>query len=323
MIETPTLFVLGAGASKPYGYPTGPELRSEIVRHFFTAFQLLLKQDSLINAEEKVKLLKKIPEFINTFKKSSIESIDKFLALNPIFSNFGKMAITQIILTKEKTSKFRENLNDSNEDWYNLLFNRMISTFNTPNDIDKFRENKIAFITFNYDRSLEHFLYESFFNAFSQNSDLIKIGLNWQKKYLPFPIIHVYGQVDNHVINGGSKYGSEVDFEKIQNLSGGIRVIGERSQGMKEQVKDLIANYKRIFFLGFGYAIDNLEAIGLPEGINEEWDIYGTAKGMTEKEINNVKSLFNQFFMNKAYAMIKPRIENRNSNELLRAYLYM
>ena len=245
--------------------------------------------------------MKKIPEFINTFKKSSIESIDKFLALNPIFSNFGKMAITQIILTKEKTSKFRENLNDSNEDWYNLLFNRMISTFNTPNDIDKFRENKIAFITFNYDRSLEHFLYESFFNAFSQNSDLIKIGLNWQEKYLPFPIIHVYGQVDNHVINGGSKYGSEVDFEKIQNLSGGIQIIGERSQGMKEQVKDLIANYKRIFFLGFGYAIDNLEAIGLPGGINEEWDIYGTAKGMTEKEINNVKSLFNQLFMNKVY----------------------
>jgi len=34
MIDTPTLFILGAGASKPYGYPTGAELRTDIVKQF-------------------------------------------------------------------------------------------------------------------------------------------------------------------------------------------------------------------------------------------------------------------------------------------------
>ena len=43
MIETPTLFVLGAGASKPYGYPTGPELRSEIVPTLFHGFPIITK----------------------------------------------------------------------------------------------------------------------------------------------------------------------------------------------------------------------------------------------------------------------------------------
>ena len=31
MIDTPTRFILGAGASFPYGYPTGAELRAQIV----------------------------------------------------------------------------------------------------------------------------------------------------------------------------------------------------------------------------------------------------------------------------------------------------
>ena len=31
MIETPTVLILGAGASKPYGYPIGSELKSRII----------------------------------------------------------------------------------------------------------------------------------------------------------------------------------------------------------------------------------------------------------------------------------------------------
>ncbi len=31
MIRTPTLFILGAGASRPFGYPTGNDLRHKIL----------------------------------------------------------------------------------------------------------------------------------------------------------------------------------------------------------------------------------------------------------------------------------------------------
>ena len=33
MITMPTVFILGAGASKPYGYPTGSELKNIILRN--------------------------------------------------------------------------------------------------------------------------------------------------------------------------------------------------------------------------------------------------------------------------------------------------
>ena len=34
MITHPTVFILGAGASKPYGFPTGKELRVQIITEF-------------------------------------------------------------------------------------------------------------------------------------------------------------------------------------------------------------------------------------------------------------------------------------------------
>ena len=33
MITIPTVFILGAGASKSYGFPTGAELRKDIIRN--------------------------------------------------------------------------------------------------------------------------------------------------------------------------------------------------------------------------------------------------------------------------------------------------
>lgn len=323
MIDVPTLFILGAGASKPYGYPTGIELRSEIIRNLSSEIEGLLTKSSLM-PRQKVSLQRQAKEFLEHFSRSPVDSIDKYLALNPYFSYIGKIAITLCILKNEKTSKFLEDMDPpgSNEDWYRLIFNRMMTTLKLPEDFKRFRENKIAFITYNYDRSLEYFLYDSFYHTFWQSRHDIEFGM---KEYVPFPIIHVYGQVaELQLLEWPDCSNYREDFyslKEIERLSQGIRVIGERSGNMEDQVKELIADYKRIFFLGFGYANENLDALALPMAIDDDWDIYGTAKGMTEKEINNVKSLFIRNFNNKMLAMVKPRIENKNSYELLREYL--
>ena len=33
MIDTPTLFILGAGASVPYGFPVGAQLKRHIIKN--------------------------------------------------------------------------------------------------------------------------------------------------------------------------------------------------------------------------------------------------------------------------------------------------
>jgi hypothetical protein len=325
MIDIPTLLIIGAGASKPYGYPTGAELRAEIVTDFYGRLDELLKNDSATKDHEKKRHLREAMAFVDVFKKSSIESIDKFLALNPFYSYYGKIAITLCILEKEKSSELHHDLSPSvyGQDWYKLLFNRMIASFKNPDDFIHLKDNKLAFITFNYDRSFEHFLYESFLHAFWEKRHEFETSLNKDNfhQYIPFPLVHVYGKVDELLWHGGRDYKEDFDFPTILRLSNGIRVIGERADNLKDEVSKLISESKRIFFLGFGYAIDNLEAVCLPGNINEKWDIFGTAKGMTGKEIETVRSYFTRNFLAPMMSLIKPRIEDKTSYELLREYL--
>ena len=72
MIERPTLFVLGAGASEPYGYPTGAELRRYICDIFPGLFSDFI--DTTVG--------KPVPaarsqntDFSEAFRKSSTASI--------------------------------------------------------------------------------------------------------------------------------------------------------------------------------------------------------------------------------------------------------
>ena len=95
---------------------------------------------------------------------------------------------------------------------------------------------------------------------------------------------------------------SNIDIQMIEKLSGEIRIVEERDQEeVKEAVWGLIEKYKRIFFLGFGYAEENLRAIGFPGKVNEAWQIYGTAKGMTQKEIREVKRSLAKNFESKTF----------------------
>jgi len=316
MIDVPTLFILGAGASVPYGYPTGKELRKEIVINFCKELEkLLLPNDDSIRKVERARYLPQANEFVDAFNKSSIESIDKFLSFNPRFSSIGKIAITLSILLKEQSSRFREDMEPSanKQNWYSLLFNQMVSSFTDPDDFKKFSDNKIAFITFNYDRSLEQFLFESFINTFSEKMSAFGKKL---KEYIPFPLIHVYGQVDAIVWHGGRDYKADFDFKTIVELSTGIRVIGERTNNFEVAFPDFFKKFKRLFFLGFGYAEENLNAISIPDTINENWNIYGTAKGMTAKEIAKIRGVFQ-----KNSSMNNPWVEDKTCYDLLREYL--
>ena len=320
MIDIPTVFILGAGASKPYGYPTGAELRKLIVNESYTEFSILLEQSS-IPLNKKQGHLREAKKFVDAFNRSSIVSIDKFLSLDPYFSYYGKIAIMLIISKKERQSRFREDI-EHDQDWYKLLFNRMISTFNEPSDFDKFRENKVAFITFNYDRSFEYFVYESFYYTFWENRHEIEsasLDINYidSNKYIPFPFIHVYGQVDKIKALGGSNYRKKFTFSDIEKLSENIRVIGERTNNI-DKIKNIVSESERIFFLGFGYAKENMDSIGILDIINNnDWEIYGTAKSMTAKEIRGVQSTFRKPLVFKP----EPRIEIKNCYELLREYL--
>ena len=314
MINTPTVFILGAGASAPYGYSTAAGLKELIINDYRNKLQALLVEIGIKHPTLR-EFIHNAQEFVDAFKRSNVESVDKFLSLNPSFTGEGKRAITISILNEEQKSKSP----NISEDWYKLLFNQMISELKGSSGFKEFRENKVAFITFNYDRSFDHFLYDSFLHAFWDRRHEFESSIN---DFIPFPIIHVYGQVDQIMWKKGSDYKSNYDFTKINKLYENIRVIGEVSGPFfKDKIASILSQHKRIFFLGFGYANENMDAIGMPGFVNENWDIYGTAHEMTEKEIRKVRIDFIRNFAKKAATSKNPRIENKTCYEFLREYL--
>ena len=169
------------------------------------------------------------------------------------------------IFDAERDSKFREDI-ETNQDWYSYLYRRMTSSLVSPDSYKNFRGNNVTFITFNYDRPLEHFLYESLNNSFRSAS-----GIEILKELNETPIYHVYGKITDlpwesnidrdtavHYIKADEDPYLEFTFSHLEKLKKNIKIVYERKQSdypeIHDKISSAISSAKRIFFLGFGYA---------------------------------------------------------------------
>jgi len=300
MTEQRTVFVLGAGASCPYGFPTARGLRAKIIGDFVSAYECLREDRKRLGIEginEHYPRTIAARDLVARFNVSSTESIDLFLSRHPELQEIGKMAICLSILKAERASFFRESVREPSRDWYFYLFNKLTRTFSGVDGYQEFGKSNMAFVTFNYDRSLEYFLSTSLLNAFQGASP----G-DVEEQIQQVPIVHVYGRVAPlllpHVAGGqaGLQYGKHlgdscsVDFPSV--IKNVHIVREERDNPQLEKAREEIRKADRIFFLGFGYADENLEALGFPGVVRKEQTIYGTAMGWTSKEIMTISARF-------------------------------
>ncbi len=310
------VFVLGAGASCPYGFPTGRGLRDQVLSRYTADVENYLRHnnrgDPLITQE-----VHRAKEFVNKFRKSSTPSIDLFLARNPEFSIVGKRAIIFRILAAEHVSRFREEAEDTKQDWYRWLFEQMTDELVKKEDYSRFSQNDVSFITFNYDRSLEHFLYDSFVNSFSGiREDKIIEQLSQIK------ICHVFGQVaplEWQAQVDQIPYRVDVNYIDVDSLCRNIKIVYEEGENPKlKEAQELISKTTRVFFLGFGYAEENLDALGIPGVLEGVSRVEGTALNFTLKEIATVKSLLETKINGKSRRV---NIRNQDCLSLLREVL--
>ena len=94
-----TVFILGAGASWPYGFPTGLELRRAILRNLANntpPFKMLV--DAGCNPDN-------IRAFHRAFRGSQQDSVDAFMTWaarqRTSFVEIGRMAIAQVLIQRE------------------------------------------------------------------------------------------------------------------------------------------------------------------------------------------------------------------------------
>jgi hypothetical protein len=174
LIKTPTTFVLGAGASHPYGFPLGSKLRNDIIYGCLQPPERLRK--ALISCGFRDHEIK---QFGDTFNGSQLASIDAFLAHRTDFAEVGKAAIAHEILACESTGSL---LNCPEGHWYRYLWNRI------KDDWDAFVEN-VFIISFNYDRSLERYFTIVLMHTFKLTEGEARAKVEKLK------IVHDYGQV--------------------------------------------------------------------------------------------------------------------------------
>ena len=252
MITRPTVFILGAGASYDFGYPLGKNLVEIILKNF--------DPDNTKNSIELFKGLgfseEEIAGFRNELKFSVSPSIDTFLEPRKEDERYlGKLAIANALIPFENGEPlFYDN------SWYSILFNKINSSF------ENFDKNKFAFITFNYDRSLEYFFLTTLKNRYQKTEQ------ECAAKLKNIPIVHLYGKLallpwEKTILSDYTReYSPEITPHFLRKSSTSLKIIYDKVDPNDpdfKKAKLLLRGARKIYFLGFGYHADNLERLGI------------------------------------------------------------
>jgi hypothetical protein len=142
-VKNPTVFVIGAGASAPYNYPLGLPLVNEVINRTTQHENMELYQYLGFSAQE-------MGAFSSAQARSGRHSVDAFLEHRTEFLEIGKAAIAHVLIERERPELLFAYPKGG---WLHYLFDKLNCPF------ERFGQNAVAFITFNYDRALEYFLF--------------------------------------------------------------------------------------------------------------------------------------------------------------------
>lgn len=278
MINKKTVLVLGAGASKPYGLPLGTELRDSVIRaaNNFAPYQKILGIEFTNN---------QYTEFTKTLAHSGFSSVDAFLEENSKWLEIGKAAIALELLKAEWKSI--NNLfppKQPKDHWYETLWSHLKAPSWTA-----FKKNEISIITFNYDRSLEHYLITLLCNQYKIKPDIASKGL------ASLPFLHVHGHLGSYLNSKGeNSFGNTITKEQFNIARSGIQIVHENEGDTPEflMAQKSIREAERVLFIGFGYHPKNMAklAIRLVREYNAGgiYKIFGTHKGIKSQAWNSI-----------------------------------
>lgn len=265
--------------------------------------------------------------FADKFDKASDDMIDYFLATNPKFEKIGKVAIFNELLYCENSQGLREGSKDPDDDWMMLLYKIMTSGINNQNDYKLFNErNNVSFITFNYDRVLEYFFWESLMNKFDltpEQSNELVLGLDIHHVFGRLPCFeHEDKRFGDHSFPYQNFGKTRSDYKyAIEN----IKTLQERDNLDTNKISQLIGDAHRIFFLGFGFAEENLAVLNLGGNIKKKVEFYGTVLDLSQGEIDAVddeliRSIHECYKEDKMWAKINIVLLDVKSKTLLNNY---
>lgn len=312
-----TVFIIGAGASKEARLPTGIELK-ENISHLLTP----TTKTKPITPPEKLNLnlaIQLLPQYFDVdephnntlFIKSKMisnglpysSSIDNFIYNHRddiLISVIGKLAITQTILDAESKSSLMINegisaleIMDIKNTWHLPFYHTLTENCNID-DLEN-RLKSITLIIFNYDRCIEHFLFNAIkthLNASEEKAASLLKSLN---------IYHPYGKVGSlpwESDENSFKFGGKPSPKELIELSKQIRTFTEGTDPSSEigQIRDALINAHKIIFLGFAFLPLNMKLLAPNTIPNYHPKCYATAYNISPYDQDEIKILYNNMF---------------------------
>ncbi|WP_193368244.1 hypothetical protein [Pelagibius marinus] len=320
MFKADTVFVVGAGASSEVKLPLGSQLKSRIADAIDIKFG---RDHQETGSPEIMDALRVHANFVRNTTPSWVDvnhylhagwrirdampqasSIDTFIDAhsgNEAIELCGKLAISHTILNAEKASllyvdqrmrKDHFDFKSVEKTWLSRFFQALTtgcSKDQLPSIFDQ-----VAFVTFNYDRCIEHFLYHSLQNFYGVAAEEAAELVNSLRIY------HPYGQV------GRLPWQNELSPVPFGASCGGsdLLTISSQIKTFTEQVDDedslgaaheAITKADQVAFLGFAFHDQNMELLN-PGTETSARRILATGKGLSGTDCDMVQSELKRAF---------------------------
>jgi len=239
----------------------------------------------------------------------------------------GKMGIAASILEAEFDSQIKKNSHGYDIDFLNLpdswhnTFCKMLTENVKRDGLDNLFEN-VTFITFNYDRCIEHYL------------------VMWLKSYMRISyeeacelckrltIFHPYGQVGKlpwQAEDGvGVPFGAPLDQYNIANTASQIRTFTERvdDDPILNPMRRVIQGASRLVYLGFSFGLMNMELMQMDTPGTYK-TVMATTLGMSESNKQEISQrLKRSFTVKDKETSSHIDLLNISANQLLKDYWY-
>ena len=281
---TKTTLILGAGASRPFGFPTAVQLREIIVHRKPAQVQAILTElgasgdlweiatGNIIGRYGQDELTRLQEEFF----QSQTTSIDQFVQQREgAFTGVATYTLAAILLQCEASAYL-------NRDWYGVLRDAILQ-----NGLEHIPTARLQIVTFNYDRSLEVYLWGAIQHTFG-----LREGDAYQRVEA-LRIHHVYGSLGE--LRNGSR-GRVVPWASpteghIRDASTGLHLVRPLSEGLPAEVRDFMKSSEFVCFLGFGFWPEN---VSLVRGcVSDNTQVYSSNhRGLNDRLRFQVASIF-------------------------------
>jgi len=253
MIRRHTAFIMGAGTSVPYGFPSGEGLMR------------IAQSLSLEGLKQKLYAPDLREVALHDALQSSYDpSLDALLELREDITPVGKRLMASLLLEIEFNSRERPLPDDH---WLSLFFQELTAG---TRSLEDFAGNQITVITYNYDRLLEFRLSRALRAHYGRAEEECIAVL---KK---IPIIHLHGDLGplpGFAAQGTVPFGPQPDDEQrhfnrcIDRAAERIVVVHEAKDETEdfERARHAVSHAELVVLLGFGYGTTNIDRLRLAQ----------------------------------------------------------